>query len=463
VTGAAPRADVTGSDAGQRIHVRVHRGLDLPVPGAASGGVESAPAIHGVGVLGADHPGLRLRALVSVGDAVEVGQPLLEDRTRPALRVTSPGAGRVQAIHHGERRTIESVVIALGAGGERRFEVYEPRSLPGLSRPALVEGLCEAGLWCALRARPFGKIPDPEAEPDAIFVTAIDTHALAPPPELAVAEHAEDFALGLVVLARLTAGPVYLCRKRGSTIRAPTLARLVDAEFEGPHPAGLPGTHVHRLHRVAPGRSVWSVAYPDVIAIGKLFTTGRLWLERIVSVAGPGVRRPRFVRARLGASTADLVRGALVDARCRVVSGPLLSGRTAAGHAAFLGLRHLSVSALLEPGQDDRAPWWGVGRAGRARRLLPGAGAAGGWAASAGGQAPGPFLPIPAFDRAFALDLPVGPLLRALVVGDAHAARALGALELVEEDLALCSFLCPSGIDYGALLRRVLDRLEADL
>jgi Na+-transporting NADH:ubiquinone oxidoreductase subunit A len=453
---------VTAAPPRQTLHFRIRRGLDLPVPGAAAGGVEAAPAIHSVGVLGSDYPGLRLRALVAAGDAVEAGQPVLEDRTRPALRVASPGAGRVQAVHQGERRTIESVVIALGAGGERRFETHEPRALDVLPRSAAVEQLCASGLWCALRARPFGKIPDPDAEPAAIFVTAIDTHALAPPPELSVLEHPEGFANGLVLLTRLTEGPVYLCRRAGSPIAAPSHARVREAEFEGPHPAGLPGTHIHHLHRVTAGRSVWTVGYADMIAIGKLFTTGRLWLERIVSVAGPGVRRPRFVRARLGASTEDLVRDGLAEGRCRVVSGPLLSGRTAAGHAAFLGRRHLSVSALREPDPHERAPWWGVGRGGRARRLLPGAGTAGGWAARSDGETPGPFVPLPAFERAVALDLAVAPLLRALVVGDAESARALGALELEEEDLALCSFLCPSGIDYGALLRRMLERLEAD-
>jgi Na+-transporting NADH:ubiquinone oxidoreductase subunit A len=447
---------------GQPLRVRIRRGLDLPVPGAAAGGVEAAPPIHSVGVLGADYPGLRLRPLVAAGDAVELGQPVLEDRARPALRVTSPGTGRVAAVHQGERRAVESIVIALGAGGERRFEARAPRALDALPRAEVVAQLGASGLWCALRSRPFGKIPDPGAEPDAIFVTAIDTHALAPPPELAVAEHTEGFAHGLVLLTRLTQGPVLLCRRAGSPIAPPAHPRLREAEFEGPHPAGLAGTHIHHLQRLGPGRCVWTVAYPDVIAIGTLFTTGRLPVERIVSVAGPGVRRPRFVRARLGASTEDLVQGGLVEGRCRVVSGPLLSGRTAAGHATFLGSRHLSVSALREPQGRERAPWWGVGCGGRARRLLPGAGAAGGWAACAGGEAPGPFVPLPAFDRAVALDLPVGPLLRALVVGDVESARALGALELLEEDLALCSFLCPSGIDYGALLRRMLERLEAE-
>jgi Na+-transporting NADH:ubiquinone oxidoreductase subunit A len=448
--------------AGRSLRIRVRRGLDLPLPGAATGPVEPAPAIRSVGILGADHPGLRLRPLVAVGDAVELGQPVLEDRRHAALRVTSPAAGRVQAIHLGERRTVDSIVIALGAGGERRFEARPLRALDALPREDVVERLCESGLWCALRARPFGKIPDPEAHPDALFVTAIDTDPLAPPPELAVAEHPEDFTHGLGVLAKLTAGAVYLCRRAGSPIASDGHARVVEAEFEGPHPAGLAGTHIHHLDRIAPGRSVWAVAYPDVIAIGKLFGSGRLWVERIVAVAGPAVGRPRWLRARVGASTEDLLREAQADGPCRVVSGPLLAGRTAAGHSVFLGRRHVQVSVLGEPAPGDRAPWWGVGRGGRARRLVPGAGPARGWVAQGGG-APGPFLPLPAFDRAVALELPVGPLLRALVVGDAESARALGALELVEEDLALCSFLCPSGIDYGALLRRTLEQLEAEL
>jgi Na+-transporting NADH:ubiquinone oxidoreductase subunit A len=447
----------------QRLRIRIRRGLDLPVPGAPEGAVEASPGIRSVGVLGADHPGLRLRPLVAVGDAVALGQPVLEDRRRPAIRVTAPGAGHVHAIHLDERRTLSSLVIALGAGEVRSFPRHEPRALAELPRAAVVERLCESGLWCALRARPFGKIPDPDAEPDAIFVAAIDTHPLAPAPELALAEHGEDFAHGLALLAALTRGPVYVCSRPGLAFAAPDSPRVVRAEFEGPHPAGLPGTHIHFLHRLGGGRSVVSVAYPDVIAIGKLFVTGRLWVERIVSVGGPAASRPRWLRARVGASSEDLVGGAQLEGRCRVVSGSPLAGRTAAGPAAFLGRRHLQLTALLETERGERAPWWGAGRGGRARRLLPGRGPSCGWAAADDGAAPGPFVPLPAFDRAVALDLPVSLLLRALVVGDLESARAHGALELEPEDLALCSLLCPSGIDYGALLRRMLERLEAEL
>ncbi|MEN8161392.1 MAG: NADH:ubiquinone reductase (Na(+)-transporting) subunit A [Myxococcota bacterium] len=441
--------------------VRIRRGLDLPIPGAADGAVQAAPTIRRAGVLGADYPGLHLRSLVAVGDAVALGQPILVDRRDPSLRVTAPGSGHVSAIHPGERRTIEAVEIGLGAGEERRWEPHDPETLARQPRSAVVSRLCESGLWCALRARPFGKIPSPATEPDAIFVTALDTHPLAPPPELAVGEHAENFVHGLTVLTVLTPGAVHLCRGRGSPISARGQPRVREVEFSGPHPAGLAGTHVHHLMRIRAGRSVWTLGYADVIAIGKLFTTGRLWTERIVSVAGPGVRQPRHLRARLGASTEDLVGDLLGEGPCRIVSGSLLAGHTAAGRAAFVGRGHVQVSVLPEPSDDERASWWGVGRHGRARRLLP-------WrprtfAGRGEDAAPGPFLPLPEFERVVPLDLPVLPLLRALVVGDDETAAALGALELTEEDLALCSFLCPSRIDYGARLRRVLERLEAQL
>jgi Na+-transporting NADH:ubiquinone oxidoreductase subunit A len=60
------------------------------------------------------------------------------------------------------------------------------------------------------------------------------------------------------------------------------------------------------------------------------------------------------------------------------------------------------------------------------------------------------------------LDLLATPLLRALAVEDLDQAVALGCLELEEEDLALCTFLCPGKLDYGGLLRAVLNRLERE-
>ena len=72
------------------------------------------------------------------------------------------------------------------------------------------------------------------------------------------------------------------------------------------------------------------------------------------------------------------------------------------------------------------------------------------------------FVPTPAFERVMPLDVLPVPLLRALIVGDADTAQALGCLELDEEDLALLSYVCPAKHDYGPLLRAVLARIEKE-
>jgi Na+-transporting NADH:ubiquinone oxidoreductase subunit A len=302
--------------------------------------------------------------------------------------------------------------------------------------------------------------------PGAIFVTAMDTRPLAPSVEVALAGREEDYACGVLALRDLTPGTVYVCRAPRSALRAPRGERIAIEEFAGPHPAGNAGTHIHFLHPVGHGRSVWHIGAQDVAAIGHLLATGRLDLARVVSLAGPGIVRPRLVRTRLGASTDELVAGGLAPGEQRVVSGSVLDGRAASGEAeGFLGRYHQQVSALPE---------------GRAREFL-------GWIApgadkfSVAGVVLGAFarhrrrtlttstngslramVPIGTHEAVMPLDILATFLLRALLAGDIERAEALGALELDEEDLALCTYADPGKNDYAPLLRDMLHRLERE-
>jgi Na+-transporting NADH:ubiquinone oxidoreductase subunit A len=295
------------------------------------------------------------------------------------------------------------------------------------------------GLWPAFRTRPFGRIPDPGAVPDSIFVTAMDTNPLSADAAVVLESNAEPFRSGLDGLTMLTNGPVFVCQSPGPALADESKERIRCVRFDGPHPAGLPGTHIHRLAPVGGGRVVWHIGYQDVIAIGYLLATGRLWTERVVALAGPGVRDPRLVRTRIGASLDDLTEGELGDGNFRIVSGSALSGRV----AGFLGRYHTQVSVLTAVGETARLPILS--------RLL-----------GNGHNPPAPLIPLAAFERAMALDIYPVPLLRALSVGDAETAERLGCLELIEEDLALLSYVCASKTDYGALLRALLDDLEED-
>ncbi|HSJ98393.1 MAG TPA: NADH:ubiquinone reductase (Na(+)-transporting) subunit A [Myxococcota bacterium] len=440
------------------MQIRIRRGLDLPLAGEPVQEITTGSAVGHVAVLGRDTVGLRAAVLVEVGDRVRLGQPLVADRREPAWRLTAPGTGRVAAIHRGERRALLSVVIELEGDG-----AGDPLPLASWSRspaPArLRELLIESGLWMALRTRPYGRPPPPGATPRSIFVTAIDSEPGAPRPELVIAEQREAFAAGLRALAGLTEGAVHVCAAPRAELPVPDAERVRLARFAGPHPAGLPGTHIHFLDPVGPGRTVWYVGWPDVLAIGRLLADGVPWSERVIALSGPLMRRPRLVRTRAGAALDELLAGELERAPARVLSGSVLDGRHAAGPERHLGRFHRQVSAVREASEEPftgerfslsrvfPASW----RPGRRFRL-----------STARQGAAGPFLPVPAFERVTALGLLPSPLLAALLIGDVERAQALGCLELEEEDLALHTFVCPAKLDYGAALRRCLEQIERE-
>src|SRR5690606_5144480 len=272
-----------------------------------------------VALLGCDYHGMKPTMLVQVGDRVSVGQVLFSDKKNPGVQFTSPAAGVVSAIHRGEQRVLQSVVIDVDGDHAIEFARYPAAQLAGLEHQAVRDNLQQSGLWTALRTRPYSKVPAVDGVPSSIFVTAIDTHPLAADPALVIAERADDFANGLTVLARL--GQVHRCKAADVKLPGESQANVKASEFAGPHPAGLPGTHIHSLDPVSAAKCVWQIGYQDVIAIGHLFTTGKLDVERVVALGGPVVERPRLLRTRLGASLEELTAGELQPGSNRVISG----------------------------------------------------------------------------------------------------------------------------------------------
>jgi Na+-transporting NADH:ubiquinone oxidoreductase subunit A len=267
------------------------------------------------------------------------------------------------------------------------------------------------------------------------------------------------------VISRLTAGKVFVCKAPGAAIPGEDLGFVEMVEFEGPHPAGLPGTHIHFLDPVSREKTVWHLNYQDVIAIGGLFVTGRLDSRRVISLAGPAVGNPRLIRTRLGASTDQLVEGELTEGENRLISGSPLSGHTAEGPLAFLGRYHLQVSALAEGRAREFFGWVmpGLNRFSVknifASSLLRGKTYPLTTTTHGGRRA---IVPIGAYEKVVPLDVLPTFLLRALEVDDVEQAEAFGCLELDEDDLALCTFVCPGKGDYGSMLRRNLTIIEKE-
>lgn len=444
---------------------RIRKGLDLPISGVPEQHVTTGASIHHVAIVGDDYVGMRPAMLVQEGDRVIKGQALFEDKKNPGVMFTAPASGTVVAIHRGERRVLQSVVIQIEGDEKREFARFDAADLATLSHDAVQTQLLESGLWTALRTRPYSKTPVPGTVPAAIFVTAIDTNPLSADPQPLILAERKAFDAGLTVLTRLTPGKVHVCQASGGKLGGHPQGQVAFNEFAGPHPAGLVGTHIHFLEPVSLTKQVWHLNYQDVIAIGKLFTTGELCAERIIAIGGPQATQPRLVRTLLGADLTALLAGEKKEGENRIISGSVLSGRHATGPMAWLGRFHLQVSVVLEGREKELFGWvlpgaekYSVTRTTLGhflrRKLFNFS------TSTNGGERA--MVPIGNYERVMPLDILPTVLLRDLLAGDTDGAQALGCLELDEEDLALCTYVCPGKYEYGPVLREVLTRIEQE-
>lgn len=445
---------------------KINKGLQLPITGAPRQIIDGSPTITRVAVMGREHVGMKPTMQVSEGDHVKLGQVLFTDKKNPHVKYVAPGSGTIESINRGARRVFQSLVIRLEGDEEATFDAFDEHELSKLTRETVIEQLLNSGLWVAMRTRPYSKSPNPESTPSSIFVTAIDTRPLAADPDVVISEYQADFNLGLQVLTRLTEGNVHVCCADNCTFNLVEHAQINKAIFQGPHPAGIPGTHIHMLDPVNANKTVWHLNYQDTIAIGKLFTTGAIWTERVISLAGPAIKNPRLLRVRLGANTNDIIEGEVEPGESRIISGSVLSGWRAAGWASYLGRFNLQVTAVHE-GHDREFFGWivpGMKKYSKSNALLSSffrKQAKFALTTSQNGS-PRAMVPIGVYERVMPLDILPTQLLRALLTKDTDLAQALGCLELDEEDLALCTFVCPSKYEYGPILRDNLIQIEKE-
>ena len=445
--------------------IKIKRGLDIPLAGAPSGELDTSVTTRAAGLLGADYHGMKPTMAVQVGDVVKRGDLLFSDKKCEGVRYTSPAGGRVSAINRGAKRAFQSVVVEIDGDEAASFDQYAAEAARELPAEAIKNQLIQSGQWTALRARPFGRVADPATSPAGLFITAIDTHPHAPDPQQVIAREAEAFELGQALLANLVDCPVYLCAAPGAEMPQAAHEHISRHDFAGPHPAGLAGTHVHFLMGASAERIAWTIGYQDVIAVGRLFLDGALYVERVVALAGPSVSRPRLVLSRVGADLQALVAGESEGDEARLLSGSVLGGRAVQSDTAYLGRYHQQV-ALLPEGRERAFMGW----------LSPGVNkhsVMGIYLSSWFGSKPlamstntngseRAMVPVGAYEKVMPLDILPTQLLRALLVGDTETAQALGCLELDEEDLALCTYVCPGKYEYGGILRDNLTRIEKE-
>ncbi|MGF1874845.1 Na(+)-translocating NADH-quinone reductase subunit A [Photobacterium frigidiphilum] len=444
--------------------ITIKKGLDIPISGTPTQVINDGNTITRVALLGEEYVGMRPTMHTRVGDVVKKGQVLFEDKKNPGVKFTAPASGKVAEINRGAKRVLQSVVIDVEGNEQVTFNSYKADQLAQLDRAAIVEQLVESGMWTALRTRPFSKVAAVDSETKAIFVTAVDTNPLAANPEAIINEQTDAFVAGLTLLSRLTSDKVHVC-KSGASLPRCSETNVEEHVFNGPHPSGLVGTHIHMLFGANAANVAWHINYQDVIAFGQLFLTGELYTDRVVALAGPVVNKPRLLRTQIGASIEQLTDSELMPGQIRVLSGSVLNGISAIGPHGYLGRYHLQVSALREGYEKEFLGWivpgknkFSVTRA-FLSQFFPGQ--LFNMTTSTNGSDRA-MVPIGNYEKVMPLDVEPTLLLRDLCAGDSDSAQLLGALELDEEDLALCTFVCPGKYEFGPLLRECLDKIEKE-
>ena len=442
---------------------KITKGLDIPLAGEPKQELSETKLTKKVAVTGPDYVNMKPTLKVQVGDVVKKGQVLFTAKKLEKVNFTAPVAGKVTAINRGEKRRFLSLVIEREGNEEVEFDSFSKDELNSLTAEKVTEQLLASGFWTFFRTRPFGTLADPDNPPRSIFVNLMDTNPHAPSMSVALQGKEEDLRNGITVLTKLTEGNINVVKSPDCKFAIDENDKIKLYEFEGPHPAGLPGTHIHFIDPVGQNKHVWHIDAQDVAAIGKLFTTGKLDFERVISIAGPEVKNPRLIKTEIGADIDEIIQGEIASDDARIISGSVLSGREAKNELAFLGAYHRQISVLPEPKKRTFLGWAlpfgelfsvkNVLFTSRKKKLRLTTALNGGRRA---------IVPIGTYEKVMPLDILPTFLLRMLAVGAIEESENLGALELIEEDLALCSFVCPAKIDHETNLRNVLNIIQKE-
>lgn len=445
--------------------IEIKKGLDVPITGEPRQSIKEGNTISRVALLGDDYIGMKPTMEVSEGDRVKTGQLLFTDKRNEGVNFTSPATGTVSAINRGAKRKFESLVIEIEKDEHILFCDPAKSSFPPSDSGKIRDILVNSGLWCSIRTRPYGKIPTITSTPASLFVTAMDTRPLSADPAVIINEYEKEFLYGLKTLANLVESQIYLCVNTSKNIVVPDQEKIERVEFHGPHPAGLVSTHIHFLDPAQEKKVVWHIDYYDVIGIGHLFLTGHLLTEKIISLAGPAVLKPQLTKTRVGADIKEICTGKLLSNPIRILSGSILDGRQVKDFHQFIGRYHNQISVLHEGSGRSFFSWALPGgdrfsikpifssAINRTKQFAMNTALWGGERA---------IFPMDVYDRVMPLDIIPLALLKSLATKDTENASSLGCLELVEEDLALCSFVCPGKNNFGPMLRDVLTEIEME-
>lgn len=437
--------------------ITLRKGLDINLAGAASKQLSALPMASEYGLSPLDFEGVTPKLLVKVGDEVKAGTPLFFNKADERILFTSPVSGVVSAINRGEKRKVLSVTVT--PAEKQTYEEFPKLDAKKASREEVVEVLLKSGLWPMIQQRPYGIIANPSDQPKAIFISAFDSAPLAPDYGFVLEQEMAAVEAGIAVLGRLTEGKVHLSMRKGSEGKFAALKGAELHTFAGKHPAGNVGVQIHHIDPVNKGEVVWTVNIQDVAIIGRLFTEGKVDMQKIVALAGSEVEAPQYYKVIAGARIDSLVGGKLKvqqeGDKVRIISGNVLTGAKRS-EAEFVGFYANQLTVIPEGDKFELFGWMmpRFGKFSVSRAYFS-------WLCPKkqytldtnlnGGERP--FVVSGIYEEYLPMDIYPVYLLKACLAGDIDKMENLGIYEVIEEDIALCEFVDPSKIEMQQILR----------
>ncbi len=446
--------------------LKITKGVNIPLKGKAEQLIGNADRAKVFAIKPTDFPSFFPKLSVREGDEVKAGDPIIFSKDDNRIKMTAPVSGEVIEIKRGDKRKMLEVKIL--ADAETKYREFPKGDLSTLDREGLIQRLIESGAWPFIRQRPYGTIASPDDTPKSIFISAVNTAPLGADQDFVV--HGEEalFQAGIDALAKLTPGKVHLTVTGMSTpSKVFTEANNVELHrVSGPHPAGNVGVHIHHFDPILKnGDLVWYINPQDVIIIGRLLLEGRFEPTRIIALVGPEVKNPRYYRGILGMQVSTILADQLNSDNVRVVSGDVLTG-THIAEDGFLGYYDQQITVLREGNEPEFFGWLkpGGNKFSISRSLFT-------WLRPQRDLAldtnmhgeERAFVVTGEYERVFPFDIFPVQLLKSIMIEDIENMEKLGIYELVEEDMALCEFVCTSKIPVQETLRKGLDLAKQEL
>ncbi len=445
--------------------IKLNKGLDINLAGAAEQKLVSVKAADKVTLVPDDFVGSTPKVVVKAGEAVKAGDVLFTDKLHPEIKFVSPVSGTVEEVVRGERRKVLGVVVVNdGKGTSVELPAVNPTSA---SADEIKSALLNAGVWPFIKQRPYNVVANPEVQPRDIFVTAMDTAPLAPDFAFVVKGQEEDLQRGISALAKLTAGKVYVGAKAGSKLQ---LNNAEVVEFAGPHPAGNVSVQINHIKPINKGEQVWTVSAFDVIVMGRALA-GKVDFTRTITVAGSEVVSPAYAKVLPGQTLASILDGNVkhVEYTQRYIAGNVLTGQNA-GKDGVVGFFDNTVTVIPDGGDTDELFGWitpGLNRYSTSNTGLSGLFGlfkSKKWTLDArlkGG--PRALIVSGTWEKVFPMDIYPEELYKAVLTYNIDKMEALGIYEVAPEDFALCEFVDASKTPVQQVIADGLVKLRKEM